>query len=157
MAKIKGGSKKRAGKLVEKSVFKELYGTCDLDIEDAGEWQFVTPSNTFNIETSPNDLGVKNDSEKPMMQLLDPRFQEEVAKVFTFGASKYGTHNYKKGLKISRVLGALDRHLGAFKIGEDLDKETNLSHLAHAACCLQMAYYMVTRNNQFDDRQENFN
>ena len=104
----------------------------------------------------PPDTGLKFDGDKPMMQFLDPKFQLEIAKVFTFGAKKYGANNYKNGIHLNRILAAADRHLSAFKMGEDLDHETGLVHLAHAAACLQMAYYMWDRNTPFDDRKEYF-
>ena len=81
--------------------------------------------------------GIKYDSAKPKMNLLPPKAILEVAKVLTFGAEKYDAENWRKldDLQNRYTAGAL-RHIFAHMDGEELDPETNLSHLAHALCCL---------------------
>ena len=81
--------------------------------------------------------GIKYDSAKPKMNLLPPKAILEVAKVLTFGAEKYDAENWRKldDLQSRYTAGAL-RHIFAHMDGEKLDPETNLSHLAHAMCCL---------------------
>ena len=81
--------------------------------------------------------GVKYDREKPKMNLLPPKAIVEISKVLTFGASKYDAENWRKldDLQNRYTAGAL-RHIFAHMDGEELDPETNLSHLAHAMCCL---------------------
>ena len=81
--------------------------------------------------------GIKYDSAKPKMNLLPPKAILEVAKVLTFGAEKYDAENWRKldDLQNRYTAGAL-RHIFAHMDGEELDPETNLSHLAHAMCCL---------------------
>ena len=81
--------------------------------------------------------GVKYDSKKPKMNLLPPKAIVEISKVLTFGAAKYDAENWRKldDLQNRYTAGAL-RHIFAHMDGEDLDPETNLSHLAHAMCCL---------------------
>ena len=81
--------------------------------------------------------GLKFDSEKPRMDLLPPKAIFEVAKVLGFGAEKYGPENWRllDNLQGRYTAGAL-RHIFAHMDGERLDPETNLSHLAHALCCL---------------------
>ena len=81
--------------------------------------------------------GVKYDSEKPKMNLLPPKAIVEISKVLTFGAAKYDAENWRKldDLQNRYTAGAL-RHIFAHMDGEELDPETNLSHLAHAMCCL---------------------
>lgn len=96
--------------------------------------------------------GLKFDSEKPRMDLLDTEFLEEVARVLGFGASKYETHNWRKGHKISRLLAASLRHITTFNKGEDLDPESGYSHLAHAACCLMFMMYNLKYKPENDDR-----
>ena len=61
----------------------------------------------------------------------------KVAEVLTFGANKYRRDTWRT-LKDAEVRyeDALDRHLNAWKRGEDNDPESGLSHLAHAACNL---------------------
>ena len=81
--------------------------------------------------------GIKYDSEKPKMNLLPPKAIVEISKVLTFGAEKYDAENWRKldDLQNRYTAGAL-RHIFAHMDGEELDPETNLSHLAHAMCCL---------------------
>ena len=81
--------------------------------------------------------GLKYDSEKPKMNLLPPKAIVEISKVLTFGAAKYDAENWRKldDLQNRYTAGAL-RHIFAHMDGEELDPETNLSHLAHAMCCL---------------------
>ena len=81
--------------------------------------------------------GLKYDSQKPKMNLLPPKAIVEISKVLTFGAEKYDAENWRKldDLQNRYTAGAL-RHIFAHMDGEDLDPETNLSHLAHAMCCL---------------------
>lgn len=76
----------------------------------------------------------------------------EIAKVLDFGAKKYDSWNWSKGIAWSRVYGALLRHLFAWWRGEDRDPESGLSHLAHAGCCLVfLLQYNLTRRS-YDDR-----
>lgn len=81
--------------------------------------------------------GIKYDSAKPRMNLLPPKAIVEVSKVLTFGAEKYDAENWRKldDLQNRYTAGAL-RHIFAHMDGEQLDPETELSHLAHALCCL---------------------
>ena len=159
--KVKDGSKKRAKKIkfeeFSGQFSKLLSSRHQVDKDSTGVFKDSTGV-FFEVNYAPpsSDNGVKFDQEKVKMQLLDPTFLEEVAKVFTLGAAKYGENNYKKGLHVSRCLGAVDRHLKAFKVLEDNDPETGLSHLAHAACCLQMIYYNYKNKQEFDDRQSTF-
>lgn len=99
-----------------------------------------------------SNVGTKHDSGKPRMELLDRDLIEEIAKVLTFGAQKYDAHNWRKGLVVSRLLGACLRHVFAFLAGEDNDPESGLSHLGHAGCCLMFAMWTVRHKPDLDDR-----
>lgn len=63
---------------------------------------------------------------------------DEVAAVMTFGAAKYGAHNYRYGLDHGRLFAAAMRHLVATMRGEECDSESGFSHIAHAAASLMM-------------------
>lgn len=80
--------------------------------------------------------GTKHDQDKVRLELLSPWFIEEVGKVLTSGAKKYEDHNWAKGIKSSRLIGACLRHVFAYMGGEVNDPEWGYHHLAHAACCL---------------------
>lgn len=94
----------------------------------------------------------KHDDGKPRLDYLDPYALEEVAKVLTFGAAKYGAWNWKKGIESGRLLAACLRHVFAFMRGEENDPETGLSHLAHAMCCLMFLIWMQKHRRDLDDR-----
>jgi len=83
------------------------------------------------------EQGKKYDGGKPRMDLLPPNAIMEVAKVLSFGAEKYAPENWRKLEDLqNRYTGASLRHVFAHMDKERLDKETHLSHLAHAICCL---------------------
>jgi isopentenyl diphosphate isomerase/L-lactate dehydrogenase-like FMN-dependent dehydrogenase len=87
--------------------------------------------------------GLKFDQEKLWYNLIDPEFEEDIAKVATFGLKKYGELNWQKvenGSK--RYFNALRRHLKAWEKGEKIDPETKLSHLSHAAWnCMALSWF----------------
>ena len=101
---------------------------------------------------SPPTTGVKHDQHKPPMDLVPPQAIEDIANVMAFGANKYGRHNWTNGISYSRLLGAALRHLLAFSRGEDLDKESGLSHLAHLGACVVMLLWTNRFRTDLDDR-----
>ena len=106
----------------------------------------------INCANRNNNEAKKFDAGKPRMDLLPFESLEEVAKVYTMGAVKYGDHNWRKGMQWSRVFAAILRHLFAYWMGEDVDKESGLSHVAHACWgCLTLISYAKT-NTGTDDR-----
>ncbi len=96
--------------------------------------------------------GVKLDQGKAPMSLLDREALEQIAQVLAYGAKKYSTHNWRKGISYSRLTDAALRHLYAFNDGQDLDPESQLPHLAHAGCCIMFLLWMVTHRFDLDDR-----
>lgn len=95
--------------------------------------------------------GLKFDSDKPRMDLIDSRAIFELAKVLTVGAKKYPAHNWRAGLHKSRLIAAALRHLFAYLGGEDRDPESGLSHVAHAMCCCMFLLGLEHRP-ELDDR-----
>ena len=86
------------------------------------------------------------------MDLLPPKALNEVARVFSFGAEKYGDHNWRGGLKYSRLIGATLRHVTAWIAGETEDPESGINHLAHAACNILMLLEYTALDLGEDDR-----
>lgn len=76
----------------------------------------------------------------------------DVAKVGDFGAKKYGQFNYKQGMKWMRLLGSCSRHLVSFIQGEDLDRESGISHIAHFVYDGLMLLDYMKRKRELDDR-----
>lgn len=104
------------------------------------------------MEYPPEPKGQKLDDGKVRMDLLMcgcAKSLEQVAKVLTFGAKKYADDNWRLVPNAQkRYHAALHRHLNAYYQGEKLDKETGLSHLAHALCCLIfLLEFEVTNEN----------
>ena len=77
---------------------------------------------------------------------------DEMAKVGTFGTKKYGRYNYRNGISYMRILGSCTRHLTAFIRGENNDKESGLSHLAHLAYDAAMLFDIIRLHPDYDDR-----
>lgn len=99
--------------------------------------------------------GRKFDQGKPMVSLIPSAPLIEVARVLTFGAKKYDSHNWRAGINYSRLYDASLRHTLASKEGEDLDPESGLNHLAHGICGLMfLLEYQLSSNRyaQYDDR-----
>jgi len=84
--------------------------------------------------------GVKYDQDKLRYDLIPAEPHEDVAKVLTFGAKKYSPDNWKKvpNAKL-RYIAAAFRHLWKRAMGQVIDRESGLPHIAHAICCL---YYI---------------
>lgn len=96
--------------------------------------------------------GVKHDQQKIRWDLVPYDAVNEIAKVLTFGAAKYEARNWEKGMDWSRAFGALQRHLTRWFHGQDKDKETQLTHLANAGCCLFFLISWELRQVGNDDR-----
>jgi len=91
-------------------------------------------------------LGLKFDQGKLRTSLLTVNMVEcieAIAKVLTFGAKKYADNSWQEvpNAKI-RYREALDRHLMAHSKGEIFDAESELPHMAHAACCMMFLLWL---------------
>ena len=102
----------------------------------------------------PEPAGVKHDTGKPMLDLIDPLAIEGLAAVLTFGANKYAAHNWRGGFKYSRLIAALLRHLFAIMRGEDKDPESGLPHIDHVGCCWMFLSNMSKTRPDLDDRHK---
>lgn len=103
-----------------------------------------------------NKEGLRYNNGKDRYDLLEPYAIQQLVKVFSRGAEKYEPYNWEKGMKWSSVLASLKRHVAAFEQGKDLDDETLLPHMAHAAWnALALVSYMKIAP-QYDDRRFRF-
>lgn len=114
--------------------------------------QFIAQHELNTITGIPTGTAVKHDQDKLPMHLLSTEALEQIAAVLQFGAQKYESHNWRKGFVWSRPLSAALRHILAFNNGEDRDPESNLSHLAHAACCIMFLLEFEKTRPELDDR-----
>ena len=81
--------------------------------------------------------GVKHDTDKLRYDLLPFGAIDKIVEVLNFGAAKYAPDNWQQLPDFERrYFAAALRHLSRYQQGEQFDKESGLSHLAHAACCL---------------------
>lgn len=96
--------------------------------------------------------GTKDDLGKVRYELIPWYPLDQTARVYTFGASKYDDWNWLKGIKYSRIFGAVMRHCWKFWRGEDTDPESGLPHLAHAAFGLFALMEYNRSRPEFDDR-----
>lgn len=96
------------------------------------------------------EKGIKYDDGKLRYNLIDPEFEEDIAKVATFGFTKYGKLNWQKVNEgTERYFNALRRHIKAWEKGEKIDKETGLSHLAHAGWnCMALLWFDKQRSKK---------
>lgn len=99
------------------------------------------------------DEGRKEDAGKSRMDLLPFDALNDVGAVLDYGARKYAERNWEKGMAWGRLLAAALRHLGAWARGIELDAESGLPHLAHAACCVLMLLALTRRGVGTDDRR----
>lgn len=98
-------------------------------------YKLVELSKTKDMEqkTETKNTSKKNDriDDKPMWELLPLQDIEDVVKVYTAGAKKYGPDKWQDlpdGYK--RYKAALFRHLVEYEKGNWLDEETGCIHLA---------------------------
>ena len=95
------------------------------------------------VKKSQNSLtgGRKFDGGKLQYGLLPPLALKATVDVLTFGAEKYEPDNWKVVPDSKRrYFDALQRHVWAWKEGEQIDPESGRHHLAHALCCLMFLY-----------------
>jgi Domain of unknown function (DUF5664) len=96
--------------------------------------------------------GKKSDTGKPRVDLIPVEFTIGVAKALTFGANKYGQHNFRNGISYSRLLAATIRHLQLELAGIDNDRDTKEPHWQNAGAGIAMYAFMKTHRPDQDDR-----
>lgn len=106
-------------------------------------------------ESKVSTRGTKHDEQKLRFDLLPPDAEEILAAIFTMGAGKYGDRNWEEGIEYGRLYAAARRHLSQFWKGEDLDEESGLPHVAHAAWnCLALLQFHLCGYTHLDDRSK---
>lgn len=103
----------------------------------------------LNVEQS-----LKYDSGKAPVDLIPLEPLLMIADVLQFGVQKYGRNNWRMGNvpEFSRLYASILRHLMSWNEGEDLDKESGMSHLAHASTQLMFLIYHSIHSPSKDDR-----
>lgn len=98
------------------------------------------------------EKGLKLDKDKLRFDLLPFESVEELVKVLTYGAKKYEPNNWKLVEDpINRYSSATLRHLSSFMKGEEIDKESGISHLAHAGTNILFLIWFIKNTNEKGD------
>lgn len=94
-------------------------------------------------------LGAK----KVPLFLVPPSATHYLATAFADGAVKYGPYNWREaGVAASIYLSALKRHIDAWQDGEELARDSNVHHLAHAMACCAIILDAASVGKLIDDR-----
>lgn len=96
-------------------------------------------------------MSQRHNSGKTQVREVDPAFILGIGEVLTKSREKYDAFNWQNPTKLSTPYESLFRHLMAFQMGEDFDKESGKHHLLHCATNLMFMYYHITRNPEFSD------
>jgi hypothetical protein len=140
---------------------------CGGPIKNHPKWEREFPSlesRTTFLEQVRRDLGtprpktevptrgLRYNKGKRRFDLIPPDALAVLADVLTVGSEKYAERNWEAGMPYKDALGSLERHLQDWKAGEDNDKESGLSHLAHVMCNAMFLLTWQLRNLGEDDR-----
>lgn len=100
--------------------------------------------------TNPKDIvGVR----KAPMSTVPANVIAEVGVAMLEGASKYGRHNYRvAGVRASVYYDGTMRHIMSWWEGEDLDPDSNLSHITKAIAGLVVLRDAMMQDMCTDDR-----
>jgi len=91
---------------------------------------------SYENVTPKKQQAMKRSGHKAPISMLPPHALVEIAKVRKMGAEKYATWDWLNSREWCDYMDAIQRHQLAWLAGENLDSESGLSHLAHAACGL---------------------
>lgn len=98
------------------------------------------------------EQGSRYNEGKLRWSLVSWKALEPMVQVLMFGAKKYDSWNWSKGLKYTEICDSLQRHLNAFLQGEDNDPESKLAHIGHILCNAMFLSYMFLFRKDMDDR-----
>ena len=119
----------------------------------------VAQVESFGVPVTINS-GRKDDQGKCRLDLIPMDALWEVGKVYTKGAGIYGDWNWANGLKYSRVIAALLRHLFKWCMGETYDDKDGQHHLTSVVWCgLSLLHFDLNQDHfkEFDDRRAGWN
>jgi hypothetical protein len=122
------------------------------------KWEPELPSLESRDEGTPRPKtevptrGLRYNKGKRRFDLIPPDSLAVLADVLTVGSEKYAERNWEAGMPYKDALGSLERHLQAWKAGEDNDPESGLPHLAHVMCNAMFILTWQLRNIGEDDR-----
>lgn len=118
---------------------EKIFVLRSLNVDDFGGYSYVICKREdfyLCVESKHSNGSIKNDRKdhKVRMELLPWNELEEIAKVYTAGANKYGPNKWQNlpdGYQ--RYKGAMLRHLTEVEKGNDVDPDTGCLHAAQIA------------------------
>lgn len=101
-------------------------------------------------DTNPKDaVGIK----KPSLSTVPCPVLFEIGAAMAEGAAKYARHNYRiAGVRASVYYDATMRHLMAWWEGEDIDPDSDMSHVTKALASLVVLRDATMNDMLYDDR-----
>jgi hypothetical protein len=118
-----------------------------------GRWE--TDFEEIEKTQSKEQPAKKYDAGKRKWSLLPIWAIEALLVIYEYGCEKYEAYNWVKGMDYTRIYDSAMRHLTAWFMREDFDKESRLLHIAHATwnCLALLAYTLMGFEDKgFDDR-----
>lgn len=116
----------------------------------------LLPSSSFKTVGQLDILGIIQDTVSAIRKHsidslpgLSNQNTEEMLEVFEFGVGKYHPWSFLD-LNPYTLVPALFRHLYKYHYISKTDEETNVSHLAHAACNIRMIQLIIERGEQHE-------
>lgn len=109
-----------------------------------------------DVNSSEKGSGARYNGGKPDYSLLPLVTLEDEIRVWEYGRRKYAAWNWAKGMPWSVPFSCLMRHIAAWQVGEELDSESGLPHLAHAQCNIRMLTLYARTYKEGDDREKHW-
>ena len=127
---------------------EEKYGEKDSIFNQMSEEQYDA---IFDNEPDSTTSSLRFNENKIQTREIDPNFILGLGQVLTKSREKYEHFNWCKPTKLSTPMESMERHLLAFKAGEDIDPDDGLHHLLKAAVNIMFQYYHITNNPEYSD------
>ena len=111
-----------------------------------------------NKQRKSESKALKYNGGKPRMSLISSVFLFGLARQLTYGEQKYikngkpGSNNWRLGFQWSELIDALERHIHAYKDGQNLDPDSKLPHVDAISACAMFISEHYHRNLGVDDR-----
>lgn len=118
-------------------------------------WRDTVPEPDTAVipETPPTNPKRIHGIRKPSPQYIPPIAIIEEAVVMALGAEKYGAFNWQSSkVDATTYYSAAMRHLMSWFAGEDVDRESGASHLAHVRACMGILIDAAATGQLVDDR-----
>lgn len=132
---------------------------CGMWVMDHGQLTLCAADSKVSSELLGTDTvietpGVRQNTGKPMLSVIDPKLLLEMGKGLAIGQERYKDKAFNVPGNVMKLTTGYDsalRHLLKFMAGEDVDAEDGIHHIAKAMNCLVIMWH----NREIgDDRRE---